>query len=404
MNRRKLKQGDIVCRAGDKSSCLFILEEGALGVFSGENSGALRLGNIEGKGITFGEIGALLEQPRSASIKALEDSIITIITVPGREFENSIVARPELGLKIAVTISKRLKATNALLNNLVELSTNFRCDTEKFHIEYFNIVNEIKSKYNQLRFPWLKEILSSCSSNSSYTRGKIVHQKNDGIYTDEIEPVKVEIDPIEFVALESTENVIECNAGEYICYEGQPGDALFILLDGKMAVYVKDMCVAEISAPGTIVGEVAAILAYRNPGVPEVRTATLRARTPIKIIRISSNQLESAFVKDPRMLLHVVKTLCEKLVQTNNCVKDLTEEMISMLEETYITDGELTLYGRITDMIKLCRKNDKDNILEEIILKAEDLKTDIRKIVTADRKTLDVKTGKIEEEDIKCRI
>jgi NTE family protein len=64
--------------------------------------------------------------------------------------------------------------------------------------------------------------------------------------------------------------------GEMILREGDPSDGWYILHSGRVGVYKRDFTVAEISKPGTVIGELGFLLK-----IP--RTATLIAQEPISM-------------------------------------------------------------------------------------------------------------------------
>lgn len=76
----------------------------------------------------------------------------------------------------------------------------------------------------------------------------------------------------------------EVGAGETIFVQGDEGDdTLMLVLDGVLAAEVDGKVVGEVG-PGAIVGE-------RGP-LEGQRTATLRARTPAKLVAFSASELE----------------------------------------------------------------------------------------------------------------
>jgi CRP-like cAMP-binding protein len=70
---------------------------------------------------------------------------------------------------------------------------------------------------------------------------------------------------------------------ETLVTQGDPGDEIYLLLDGVMAVEVDAAVVAEIG-PGAIIGE----RAFLEGGT---RTATLRATTRSRVASASGQQL-----------------------------------------------------------------------------------------------------------------
>jgi hypothetical protein len=80
-----------------------------------------------------------------------------------------------------------------------------------------------------------------------------------------------------------TEQIAE---GETLVEQGEKGDELFLVLDGLLEVEVDGTVVAELG-PGAIVGERAVL----EEGV---RTATLRAKSPARIMRVAGDRVEPA--------------------------------------------------------------------------------------------------------------
>jgi Cyclic nucleotide-binding domain len=72
--------------------------------------------------------------------------------------------------------------------------------------------------------------------------------------------------------------------------QGEPGNELYLLLDGVLAVEVDGETVAEIG-PGAILGERAVVEGGK-------RTATLRAVTPAKVVSVSADQVEPSALEE----------------------------------------------------------------------------------------------------------
>jgi CRP-like cAMP-binding protein len=63
--------------------------------------------------------------------------------------------------------------------------------------------------------------------------------------------------------------------GGVLCQQGDPGNELYLVLDGLLDVYVNDQIVATLG-PGAVLGERALLEGGR-------RTSTLRAQTAVKV-------------------------------------------------------------------------------------------------------------------------
>jgi hypothetical protein len=77
---------------------------------------------------------------------------------------------------------------------------------------------------------------------------------------------------------------------ETLVEQGDPGQELYLLLDGVLAAEVDGETVAEIG-PGAILGERAVV----EGGT---RTATLRAVTPCKVVTVSADEIEPAALEE----------------------------------------------------------------------------------------------------------
>jgi hypothetical protein len=73
--------------------------------------------------------------------------------------------------------------------------------------------------------------------------------------------------------------------GETLVEQGEEGDELFLVLDGLLEVEVDGNVVAELG-PGAVIGERAVL--------EGVRTGTVRAKSPAKIVRIPADRVEPA--------------------------------------------------------------------------------------------------------------
>lgn len=98
------------------------------------------------------------------------------------------------------------------------------------------------------------------------------------------------------------------NIGETIIKEGEPSEGLFVLLQGKVAVYKKDLSIAEIKQRGTVFGELGMIL-----GVP--RTATIQALEPTFVLFVRLT-LEELVQQHPQLTKKILKGLADRLSTT----------------------------------------------------------------------------------------
>ncbi len=101
-------------------------------------------------------------------------------------------------------------------------------------------------------------------------------------------------------------------SGEILFRQGENGDAAYVILQGTAIVLVEtpnsEIKVAELSE-NSIVGEIAILCDV-------ARTATVRAVTPIEVLRISKENFMKLLVDFPDMTIEVIRVLANRLMQT----------------------------------------------------------------------------------------
>jgi CRP/FNR family cyclic AMP-dependent transcriptional regulator len=107
--------------------------------------------------------------------------------------------------------------------------------------------------------------------------------------------------------------------GGLILRESEPGDSLFVLLAGKVKVYVSDargrQMVLRHYGPVNYVGELAL------DGQP--RSASVRAQEPTVCAEVGWDELRAAFASNPDIALRMLLDLIERLRSTTGNLKNL---------------------------------------------------------------------------------
>lgn len=104
-------------------------------------------------------------------------------------------------------------------------------------------------------------------------------------------------------------NTMNLAPGDTLFKAGDPGDAMFVLLEGMMDVVVGDQ-VVEQSTRGAIVGEMALI--DQSP-----RGATVVARGPCRLAQIDQRRFLFLIQQNPFFATHVMKILADRLRHMN---------------------------------------------------------------------------------------
>jgi Cyclic nucleotide-binding domain/Major Facilitator Superfamily len=102
--REDVAAGQVIMRVGDRSDRFYVIEAGNVEVTSDDG----RVLRHEGPGDYFGEIGLLRDVPRTATITALEDTVL--LTLAREEFLDAVTGQGESRRLADDVISRRLRA------------------------------------------------------------------------------------------------------------------------------------------------------------------------------------------------------------------------------------------------------------------------------------------------------
>ncbi|HUW03300.1 MAG TPA: cyclic nucleotide-binding domain-containing protein, partial [Acidimicrobiales bacterium] len=107
---RRLAAGEVLYDQGDLPTDVVILVEGTLRITAGD----LVIDTLSSPGTFVGEIGALLGQPRDATVSAVEETLVRVVGDPA----GFVADRPELGLEIARQLAGRLHRLTAYIGDV----------------------------------------------------------------------------------------------------------------------------------------------------------------------------------------------------------------------------------------------------------------------------------------------
>ena len=79
-NKKEIKAGDIILKQGDEGSHAFIIESGSVEILIEKENNLIQSIGTRGPGTIIGEMALVDNNPRTATIKAVEDSVLLEIT------------------------------------------------------------------------------------------------------------------------------------------------------------------------------------------------------------------------------------------------------------------------------------------------------------------------------------
>lgn len=102
---------------------------------------------------------------------------------------------------------------------------------------------------------------------------------------------------------------VECAPQETIFNEGDQGDAMYLIVDGKVKVHTGDKVLAELGA-SQCVGEMAILDA-------EPRSASITALTDLTLLKIEREDFSEILGEKPEISRGIIKVLTGRLREAN---------------------------------------------------------------------------------------
>lgn len=352
---RELNEGEVLCKQGDVSAEIYILQDGKLEVFVRDKRGRdKKISEITEKNSIIGEIGAILKQPRSATIRAAAHSVVQPIDVKKKALDETILSQPKLGLSISLNLSKYIKDTNARLGLYTQFLNAIRKTVDDHLLYFYQKSKEVGDLYDQTHFGWAKTIYDKTKSHICYGMGEGVSKGQDVVSSAPPPPPPAPTEGAPALA-----GGKEFKAGETLCREGEEGREIFILQTGTLEIQIGGRKVAEIKDRGAVIGEVAVLAGYASRKF-ENRSASIIAREPSTVIVIDGSKLEAVITANPQLILFITKVLSERLPGTNASLlnaDDQIKKYMAMLDATGVTtmtliNGYELLFSNLQSLAK----------------------------------------------------
>ncbi len=137
----------------------------------------------------------------------------------------------------------------------------------------------------------------------------------------------------ELETLASTLQVVNLGPDEVLFREETPGDSLFIILEGKLAVLLAmgtpDERQLAVFGPGEFIGEMSLLIPERN------RTASVRTVTPVRLWKMTHADFDGLLIRQPRLAFTIVQTLTKRLDMTTTLSFHDLQEKNRQLQQAY---------------------------------------------------------------------
>ena len=110
---RAYRAGKTVVRQGDTSMALYVLLSGAVSIEREDESGRTPVAPSVGVNGFFGEMGLIDDEPRSATVTALEDTECALLAK--WDFQNNVRLDPDIAIALMPVLNARIRDLTARL-------------------------------------------------------------------------------------------------------------------------------------------------------------------------------------------------------------------------------------------------------------------------------------------------
>ena len=124
MRERSYPKGSVILFEDDLGDALYVVASGQVKVVLIGEDGREVILSVLGEGTFFGEMALLDDEPRSAHVIAMEDSVV--LALRREDFRARLRASPEVGIALLKELSRRLRRADDQIGSLVLLDVNGR--------------------------------------------------------------------------------------------------------------------------------------------------------------------------------------------------------------------------------------------------------------------------------------
>jgi CRP/FNR family cyclic AMP-dependent transcriptional regulator len=109
-------RGTIILNEGDMGDSLFAIAAGRVKVYIGDEDGREIILKILSAGDFFGEMSLIDKEPRSASVAAIENTTLKVLSY--QAFHDCLARSPDIATAVMTALAKRLRDADRKISNL----------------------------------------------------------------------------------------------------------------------------------------------------------------------------------------------------------------------------------------------------------------------------------------------
>ncbi len=344
--------GQIICYQGEAMRFLYILKAGAVEVILNDpadrplsldviQTRGQRIATIQENGALVGEMGALLKT-RSATLRAgSQGAVLQPIPLSEDGLVKAILNKPSLGVGMARTMAERLRANNDRSRRLLLLHDKVLDGSREYARRFYELSERMAGVYRGR--PSMMTLVKVTQATASFEAGKqarrVVGSRPDD---DGVVPGQEAVSSSGPAAERARQSMVEFEKDAYLFRRGETGDALFVVLEGRLAVEIEDHEVDTVEKGG-IVGEMAVLLDEN------LRTATVRAVEKSRLLVVERDRFEEVVESMPSIAVGLVRILTDRIRNSNTGLFEARNRLVGGLRSLgEVVDDFATFRQRLT--------------------------------------------------------
>lgn len=233
-----------------------------------------------------------------------------------------LIFKYSIGYNINTFLAQMIRITNKILAKRQSGLTDDAKAVQDISGAYYKITDSLLELGKKTRFPDIVELAEKHKSELIYETGKIFSQQKSAM---QLEVKKEKLD--EFSNSYAPNSVI--------CEQGEEGNEMYILNQGKIGVLINNNKVAEIDKSGTVIGEIALLLG-------ETRTATLKAINQVVLSVIKKDNLQEFHNNNKDLFLKIAETLSQRIFNNFQIIRNIDKQTQEEVQPDNKVAGFLT--------------------------------------------------------------
>ena len=173
--RRVFKPGDFIFLQGEPANSIYILQRGIVQIIITKDQPPLEdlekarrhvsefgkvVAQIRKPNVKIGEMGALLNGIRTASIKCSTEVEVNEISTTEDAFKQSMMHSPKLALSLVATLANRLRKSKKTAVQIEKMYADFLKRIKLYHAAFEKMRSSLMAKNDSQQSVWLTKIIN----------------------------------------------------------------------------------------------------------------------------------------------------------------------------------------------------------------------------------------------------